>query len=529
MASTIETTTKSNEDISWWLNDLQRVQHFVAPAWPLRDLVAVNPFHDVADLSFQQVRDRLAMVKSGDLLPPLHYFQERFDQGEFSIHHVEKAFQECSGGENQTVQWQDVSYALMDDSAQQASGSALKVRTIAASATSEDWSAIVIDEISRFCSAYFDQGMSSWNMTSDAESLYATWRETAQVDRRPELLGLNDFRRFVAALPDNATDAITHLAESLGIPPAQRFNYLLAQLMSIPGWAAYTKYSDRMAGSDNSLTSELLGLLAIRMAYDCAIAQSLGLEDEQVLSEIFAQSDASESAKARELTHIRYILQTAVEIKYREQLVEGLSKTLSEVQNPKTAECQMVFCIDVRSEPFRRHVESQAQAIETFGFAGFFGIAAEVTSHEHSVGTPQCPVLLTPSVKAHVQHADPEMAQAKADRGKALKAAWKKFRSAAMSGFSFVESCGLGYIVKLTREALKLEAREHHCTHSHVTVTEDVHGNQIDLPAKVEMAASILKNLGLTENLARIVVFCGHGSETRNNPLAASLDCGACG
>jgi len=40
---------------------------------------------------------------------------------------------------------------------------------------------------------------------------------------------------------------------------------------------------------------------------------------------------------------------------------------------------------------------------------------------------------------------------------------------------------------------------------------------------------SMLRNMSMTENFARLVVFCGHASETVNNPLAAGLDCGACG
>jgi len=49
------------------------------------------------------------------------------------------------------------------------------------------------------------------------------------------------------------------------------------------------------------------------------------------------------------------------------------------------------------------------------------------------------------------------------------------------------------------------------------------------LEVRVGLVAGILRGMGLRDRFARLVLLCGHGSQTANNPHAGGLDCGACG
>lgn len=71
---------------------------------------------------------------------------------------------------------------------------------------------------------------------------------------------------------------------------------------------------------------------------------------------------------------------------------------------------QAMFCIDVRSEGFRRHFE-EIGGNETFGFAGFFGVPLCYQGFSSEQQTDQCPVLLKPK---HVVKEIPRAYQGKA-------------------------------------------------------------------------------------------------------------------
>ncbi len=90
----------------------------------------------------------------------------------------------------------------------------------------------------------------------------------------------------------------------------------------------------------------------------------------------------------------------AFEAGYHEQLLgmvmRGAAKPARGPVEPVPTlrpQSQSVFCIDVRSEPFRRHLESTG-ANETYGFAGFFAVFIKYRAWGKEHETEQYPVIM---------------------------------------------------------------------------------------------------------------------------------------
>ena len=109
----------------------------------------------------------------------------------------------------------------------------------------------------------------------------------------------------------------------------------------------------------------------------------------------------------------------AFELTYIKGFLPGFSPNLEKLKKIDKSEeppaesrpsAQGIFCIDVRSEGFRRHFE-EVGGNETFGFAGFFGVPLSYQGFGSELETDQCPVLLKPK---HVVKEIPRAYQAKA-------------------------------------------------------------------------------------------------------------------
>ena len=84
----------------------------------------------------------------------------------------------------------------------------------------------------------------------------------------------------------------------------------------------------------------------------------------------------------------------AMEATAMKQLLQGVNRAVPG-DDSKRPFAQALFCIDTRSERFRRHLESVGD-YQTFGIAGFFGVPVSFMELGKGNEVHLCPVLVTP-------------------------------------------------------------------------------------------------------------------------------------
>ncbi|TSE20444.1 hypothetical protein Talka_00790 [Tepidimonas alkaliphilus] len=517
----------------------------IAPLWPLKHFVAVNPFFGFSDMTFQQASDTLARITCRSLYMPRAYYREQYRSGRITPEDVVQAIRRCGS----TLSLQAVEAALATEGPQPKMGM-VSVSDILALVEGGLWSSFVTERISLHCAAYFDLGQASIALPWKHLSLYAAWREAAQVDRSPALMGLRDFGAQVARLPEQAQPTIEWAVGELGVPPEALERYLHAALLSVGGWAAWTRYLRWQAQLQGRRDDAIVDLLAIRLAWDALLfraKRSPALEARW--REMLAHSMREPSAKRQAAAEIDRIWLAAMEIGFQRQVAAGLAQCRRRQHDPDPVPmrpaAQAVFCIDVRSEVYRRSLETVAPQVQTAGFAGFFGVFIEWLPLGADEAQRHIPVIFNPTHRIAEVSADGQpLAAAWRRRRLAHARALKNFKFGAASCFSFVETQGLLYAGKLLAHSLGwsrpvpypqregLDGRERlkpAIEPPREPALPDGRPIGIDASARVADAARILKAMSLPQPLARIVLLVGHGSSSVNNPHATGLDCGACG
>ncbi len=532
MKSSILThTTDSLQQVDV-LHNAREASRRIPPLWPLQGFVAVNPFLGMADAPFSAVCERMHRITHRSMLMPRPFYFDAFCSGRITPSDLAEALRRSGSDSSplELIRW------LNDPKVEQPP--ALWSVADAVSRGTQDWNSMVGGEISKWCAAYLDRGQASWRMPWKHQPLFVAWKQAAVIDASPEIHGLQRFRELVASQPGTATEVIQSALAELQVNPSVAVDYLHRLLMPIHGWAALLQQEARGKEQGANQDTLLMDLLAIRLVFEVALFRQF---DGPQLREFWMAGDSGVHGAATAFTRNLLVWHAAYELACQRELCGVLSSGLHRAAGPVALRpaLQAVFCIDVRSEVFRRSLEMTSEGIRTIGFAGFFGMPVEHVSAGSRHATARLPVLFKPRYRVHERPMT--AAQGNGEEWhlhqrihRRMIHSWNTFKTSAISCFPFVETIGLGYAWQLAKDGLRQPRPEKAgCRACDLGADHASHDTtvEVDIPVgeQIELAFGVLKNMGLTENFARIVLLCGHGSSTTNNPYAASLDCGACG
>lgn len=516
----------------------------IAPLWPLKNFVAVNPYFGLRDQPFEKAGKTLLKLRGTGLFMDRGYYLEQIKKDQINDHDLEKALSERGIGSGvetfksqlKTMPEKNIKpIPLFSD--------------ILSEHDRQDWSGFITERISHYCASYFDEGQALWKNPFRNQSLYNGWLAFSRIDKSPWVMGLPETRKWVEKLPDNPDDCIAWALGELELPLEAIDLYLHKAILSISGWAAWARYLDWQAQLKQEQGHSAKALLAMRVTWDALLfimkkSPEISLKWKNATDYFLAEAPLPDQP-------VESVLHKALELGYQKRLVDAIRTRASYDEKEMRPDLQAIFCIDVRSEIFRRALEQVAPSAETLGFAGFFGMLVEYLPFGANNAKNHLPILFNPTYRIReVPEGATEKELQNLYNKRQLRAGasdiWKTFKTSAASCFSFVESVGMLSAAKLVGNTMGWSRPVVHPNQKGLKPKElermiptfaelpELSKTETDLeagipePQRANVAEFILKNMGLVRNFAPIVLLVGHGSSTLNNPQATGLDCGAC-
>lgn len=476
----------------------------------------------------------------------------------------------------------------------------IRHRDLLLEATGQDTDRLVGDVLIRFCGAFLDQGIAHWHLPDRDAGLFRSWlnlnRHTRPVE--PWLHGLPAEIDRIERAGLTPLQVIDEALDRLGVSEPDREPYLAQTLLALRGWAGMVWQMETNAEWTvrPAPAGSLVEYLAVRFILDqlaieyvaretlghtgplshlrlflqkrtahaprvsvdqraffvFQLAQILGWKPEDLhrqskdeWSRLVEEIEAFSGNERRRIYHLGY------ERRYRIQTLDAVLSNTQHVHPPLAQpRFQVVCCIDDREESFRRHLEEIEPACETFGVAGFFGVAMYYRGAADAHYVPLCPIVIKPQhfVREEVVYSLSGLHQRRAVTRRAVGKTrhWLHIGSRSIIGGMVAALFGSLMSVPLLARVLfpRLTAQTGRLFSSFVQtppVTQlsleraadppgaglDHHGYSLD--EMVNIGRRVLQDIGLTSRFARLVVLTGHGSSSVNNPHESAYDCGACG
>ncbi len=479
----------------------------LTPYWPLQTFIAANPLQGLEHLSFEEAVELGADLFRGRGYPTAEMARTAMAEGR-----IDRAvLTEVAGRHGRPELVERLTQGRAEAAAIGEAGEASRVNFLTI----------------KWLAAFLDEGQAAWPMPGREKGFWRAFKTLARHD--PSI----PQRRRLAPLPERPLAALVALMRD--VPEEEREAWLTAHLVALSGWSSYVKWRAGQSAHPWQRVAPIT--LADYLAVRIALAWLL----DEPTPALAAQGTAVPEGA---------VWLEAWEESYRRRLLDELQReSVAGSSCPQAPSAHLVFCIDVRSEVFRRHLE-RIGPYDTLGFAGFFGIPIAYRPFGESEPIASCPVLLTP---AHTVPDAPACGHETAGEahlhgrrhiagGKTLV---QQLKESVATPFAFVEAAGGVFGLAMAGRTLqpsrfgRLLARLRDAVSPQASLVPQIEllpagedpeaATGFSEAERIFYAEAALSIMGLTRGFAPLVVLTGHGGATVNNPFASGLDCGACG
>ncbi|MBU3993060.1 MAG: DUF2309 domain-containing protein, partial [Alphaproteobacteria bacterium] len=531
----------------------------VPPIWPLESAIAINPLAGYENLPYEEAVQLAAQRFGARQNLPLTQWRKLRTAGKLEERTLRDAAIQKLGGLNAAFELIGPDISRLDLLMARLLHLPMQDEGVAPEALSPDAAFIA-----KWCGAFFDQGLAPSPMPNRELGLYRATLAAIAYDAEFRTLTGQSGQQLLLSVPRDPLEAVSEGLVALGIHLGQEEQKLAELVARLPGWAGHIRWRNENADPDIAAGSpgSMADLLALWLLLERGGAVSSpsgsknGPDAATQLAAHFGLTNVTLGGLSKE-GHTRFstvatmsenalgaLFQTAAEWTYRNALAPSLQSAATSLAPSETPDAQLVFCIDIRSEPFRRALEAQGR-YETFGYAGFFGLPIALHRHGDERRTRLLPVLLSPQhdvMEAPAPGREQEAAALTASQAQARQASalFDAGKQGTATAFATAEATGplagllmaartlapglskrIGAVFSPSRDEALAPALGRHEDHAwHPTFTQE---------EKVGFALALFKLTGLSSQTARLVALVGHGGSAVNNPYAAALDCGACG
>jgi uncharacterized protein YbcC (UPF0753/DUF2309 family) len=438
-------------------------------------------------------------------------------------------------------------------------------------------------------SAFVDQGIALWPLPDRDAGLLRAVRRALSKRAFGTARWLTDARAELAAQDASDWDAIRTIEwalDALGVPDHQRSGVLQATTLSLRGFAGMVHQLELRPDRapvravparlvEHVALHLLLEALASRHELarfcgrsdagwaDLPAAASVPQADDGLVYECFLLAQALDVAPdtwadARHVAAFvdavagfdaiirRRFLHRAYERRFRVQVLDALAAQPQAEPEVGGDGFQALFCIDERECSTRRLLEESRPSVETFGVAGFFGVAMSWQAIGAARSRPLCPVQIVP------RHFVTERALCEDERNAWLRArrrigktahTWRAGHRSAARGGVLSTLFGLAGVVPMVGRCLFPRVSERIAHHVEPAppptrlVFERVDDARTEaglhqgftVQEMTDIVEGVLRSIGLTSRFRDVVLVVGHGSASLNNPHESAHDCGATG